>query len=329
MTRPVPPDLDEPVPVAQADRPSYVRIPAHLDLVDDPWGATDATDATDEADEAEPGRHRLAPTAAVVVTSDPQPVPRRRSRLVAWVAVAAGVVALLVVATTVILRPESDRGATGLATSAPSLVGPATGSEEATASPSAAPTPSLSPPGPTVSPTRAPAATTPPGAAGAPPPSAAGPTAGTANRGPITAYSACESNGTGVFTATFTVSFDWRHVFIDTDQNAATGYQVPDLARAFGADYMVENETLYRSTDTEWAWQRLSGSPLVAHTGGLYTWRVSRGSLGSATSVLRAVFNGSGTSPEASSPILTVGACSSDGLAGFARWGSGRWSWWG
>jgi hypothetical protein len=303
MTRPVPPDLDEAAPVAQIDRLSSMRIPAHLELVDDPWGVTDATD------EAEPGRHRLASTTAVVVASGPPPVRRRRSRLVTWVAVAAGAVALLVVVATVIRRPESRSEANPRVTDAASLIGPVTGPVETAASPSAGPTPSLSPAGTTVPPTRAPVATTQPGAGGAPPPSAPAPTVDTAVRGPIAAYSACESAGTASFTASFTVSFDWRHVFIDTDQNAATGYQVPDLTRAFGADYMVENETLYRSTDTAWAWQRLSGSPLVAHTGERYTWRVSRSSLGSATSVLRAVFNGSGTSPEASSPILTVSAC--------------------
>ncbi|GAA4672140.1 hypothetical protein [Phytohabitans rumicis] len=131
-----------------------------------------------------------------------------------------------------------------------------------------------------------------------------------AKAGPITAYSACRSTTAAVFTATFTVSFSWRHVFINTDGDTGTGYRVPTVSGGLGGDYMVENGTLYRSTGTGWSWSEVSGvSPLVGYTGGTYRWRVPLSAIGSPDRGLKVVFNGSGGSPEAYTGVLETGTC--------------------
>jgi hypothetical protein len=106
---------------------------------------------------------------------------------------------------------------------------------------------------------------------------------------------------------TFTATFAWHHVFIDSDADTGTGYRVPQVA--LGADFMVENGTLYRSTGSQWGWTAIGGaSPLVSRSGGKYRWRVPLEVL-DADGTLRSVFNGSGGSPDAYSPVLTAGAC--------------------
>lgn len=154
----------------------------------------------------------------------------------------------------------------------------------------------------------------------APPPSKSAPaaratTAGPARTaatkaasGPLTAYSACHTSSNAVYAVTFRATFTWHHVFIDTDATTATGYQVPDVG--LGADYMVEDGTLYRSTGTDWGWSAVRGtSPLVSHAGGLYRWQVPLSAVGDPSGPVRSVFNGSGGRPDAYSPVLTVAAC--------------------
>jgi hypothetical protein len=126
--------------------------------------------------------------------------------------------------------------------------------------------------------------------------------------GPLTGYSACHTSSNAVYAVTFTATFAWHHVFIDTDASTATGYRVPEVN--LGADYMVEDGTLYRSTGTNWGWSAVGGtSPLVSHAGGTYRWQVPLSAVGHPGGTLRSVFNGSGGSAEAYSPVLTVAAC--------------------
>ena len=137
---------------------------------------------------------------------------------------------------------------------------------------------------------------------------AAGTTATRAASGPLAAYSACHTSSNAVYAVTFTATFSWHHVFIDTDATTATGYRVPEVS--LGADYMVEDGTLYRSTGTKWGWSAIGGtSPLVSHAGGTYHWQVALSAVGDPGETLRSVFNGSSGSAEAYSPVLTVGAC--------------------
>ena len=180
------------------------------------------------------------------------------------------------------------------------------GAEEASA-----PTVSASPAAPTTRATAAGAAAPPTPARSTASQVAAVPAAKSSTQsGPITGYTACATASTAQFAATFTVSYSWHHVFINSDADAATGYRVPKVRNGFGADFMMENGTLYRSTGSAWGWTALGGSsPLLSSAGGTYRWRVPLNALGTPDEPLVVVFNGSGTSTEANSPVLTTGGC--------------------
>lgn len=122
-------------------------------------------------------------------------------------------------------------------------------------------------------------------------------------KAPITGYSACATPTSVTFTATFTTKYEYRHVFIDNDNDAATGYEFSD---GFGADYMIENDVLYKSAGRDWAWREVPGaSPLVSVTGGTYRWRVRPGFGGP-----RVVFNAATEAgAELSSPVVPLRKC--------------------
>jgi hypothetical protein len=120
--------------------------------------------------------------------------------------------------------------------------------------------------------------------------------------GSITSYFASNDAKNVYYQANFAASFTFQHVFIDTDGRTATGYAF----RGIGADYMIENSRLYRSTGPGWAWT-LIGS--VAGTGGatgVRSWRVPRSVLGETAASgesANVVFSGSGGPPEFSTPV--------------------------
>jgi hypothetical protein len=155
---------------------------------------------------------------------------------------------------------------------------------------------------------RAPAVT-----ASQPAPRPAAPTTATPaqpGQDPIIAYSACETAGTLRLTASYTRTYDWHQVFINTDQDTSTGYWIDGVSNGVGADYLVENEFLYRSTGIGWSWTPAAGDDLpLDRTGGTFSWQVTRIALGAATGTLRVAFGGSSTSAEAFTPVITVGAC--------------------
>ncbi|KUL22439.1 hypothetical protein ADL15_48825 [Actinoplanes awajinensis subsp. mycoplanecinus] len=134
---------------------------------------------------------------------------------------------------------------------------------------------------------------------------ASGPATAPSKAGPITAYAACSTSTAVRFTATFSVTYAYRHVFIDTDANGATGYRVPDIIGSLGAEYMIENDLLYRSTGATWSWAEVAGvKPLLSHSGGTYRWRVKPSYGG-----VRVLFNGTDGNEEVSTPILPVTIC--------------------
>ncbi len=55
---------------------------------------------------------------------------------------------------------------------------------------------------------------------------------------------------------TYTGSPSYWRVYIDTDQNASTGFAA---GSGVGADYLVEGNTLYKSTGTAWGWTQVAG----------------------------------------------------------------------
>ncbi|MFI5843928.1 hypothetical protein ACIA8K_29945 [Catenuloplanes sp. NPDC051500] len=179
----------------------------------------------------------------------------------------------------------------------PSPTGVSATPSASAATPSATPSPSASKsaaPTPSRAAAAAPAVTT-----GAP-----------AQRGPITGVSACSSGGTAVFAATFTVPFEWHHAFIDVDGNASTGYDVPDVGTRVGADYMVENDSVWESAGADWAWDEVDGSGLrFSQNGNAFRWQLPTSAIGSPGGSLRVVFNGAGGTPDVNSAVLTTGAC--------------------
>lgn len=91
-------------------------------------------------------------------------------------------------------------------------------------------------------------------------------------------------------------TYSYRHVFLDTDQRASTGYAVGGI----GADYMIENSTLYRSAGAGWSWTAVRSANQVCGNGRC-DFSVPRGDIGETKASGEAttlVFHASGASPE-------------------------------
>jgi hypothetical protein len=114
---------------------------------------------------------------------------------------------------------------------------------------------------------------------------------------PITNASVDFAAETTTFKADFNVPFSFDHVFIDTDSSTATGYQTGGV----GAEFMIENGTLYQNTDdtNTWNWTpiTLDSGPLMSSAGGHFVWQVPSSVFGS-TSSMTVVFSGTGTNPD-------------------------------
>jgi hypothetical protein len=124
----------------------------------------------------------------------------------------------------------------------------------------------------------------------------------TPSTGPITGYFAENDASNVYYEANFTTAYAYKHVFIDTDTNAATGYAYGGI----GADYMIENNQLYRHAGAGWNWTPLASTPATGGTTGITRWTVPRTTLGeTATSgeVARIVFDGSNGSTGHAAPI--------------------------
>jgi hypothetical protein len=118
---------------------------------------------------------------------------------------------------------------------------------------------------------------------------------------PALPYAASNDATKIYYSLTVAGTFTFRHVFIDTDQNAATGYAYGGL----GADYMIENGSLYRNSGGGWSWTRVA-SANQSCTGSTCTWNILRQTVGeTATSgeASNLVFQASGSSPEYRSPV--------------------------
>ncbi|MER6953045.1 hypothetical protein [Streptomyces sp. NPDC000618] len=113
-----------------------------------------------------------------------------------------------------------------------------------------------------------------------------------AGSGPLTDYSACVSSGTVTFKVTFHSAKPFYHVFIDTDGNTRTGYQLPyPSPSALGADYMIENGGLFRSRSTDWSWTETSAHPTRTVSGGTQTWVLPLSKIGSPSRTQRVEFH--------------------------------------
>jgi hypothetical protein len=114
--------------------------------------------------------------------------------------------------------------------------------------------------------------------------------------GPIHAYFAENDGNTLRYQADFNVSYAQKHVFIDTDGSSSTGYTTGGV----GADYMIENGSVYRYTGTgsSWSWTSLGTSSMTPSSSGATgttTWSIARSTIGETASsgeASRLVFHG-------------------------------------
>ena len=95
----------------------------------------------------------------------------------------------------------------------------------------------------------------------------------------ITGQTATNTATTITYRFQYTGAPTWLRVYVDADRNPATGY----AANGIGADYLLENGTLYRHAGGGWAWNVMSGA---THTGsgGTAAWTVNRADLGESAS---------------------------------------------
>ncbi len=121
--------------------------------------------------------------------------------------------------------------------------------------------------------------------------------------GPIASPAVDLTSTVASFLAQYNLPFNFYNVFVDTDLNAATGYQVAGI----GADYLIQNGAFYQNSGPGFTWTQVSGvNPLMSNTGGLYQWQVPTSSLGAGVQTIKVVFNGSGSSPDAYTSIITA-----------------------
>jgi Domain of unknown function (DUF4832)/Domain of unknown function (DUF4874) len=94
-------------------------------------------------------------------------------------------------------------------------------------------------------------------------------------RAAITGQSATNTATTVTYRYQYTGSPAWRRVYVDTDRSPATGFATAGV----GADYLLENGTLYRHLGGGWSWTPVGA---VTHPGGggTATWTVNRADLG-------------------------------------------------
>ncbi|WP_437287480.1 spherulation-specific family 4 protein [Sorangium sp. So ce406] len=121
---------------------------------------------------------------------------------------------------------------------------------------------------------------------------------------PILSPSSCLSDSVARYQATYVDPFAYRRVFINSDNDTSTGYDLPPGQPA-GVDYMIENGWLYRHTGPGWAWVLVSGvSPLLSTTDDVVVWEVPTSAFTGAATTQVVVFQGG--SPDAYSETLTV-----------------------
>jgi hypothetical protein len=94
---------------------------------------------------------------------------------------------------------------------------------------------------------------------------------------PVSGPAACLSPQLAEYRATFNSDFGHYRVFVDSDNDPATGWSLPPGLPA-GVDMLIENEFLYRYAGPGWTWERVPDvTPLVSESGGAFVWRVPVG----------------------------------------------------
>jgi len=108
-------------------------------------------------------------------------------------------------------------------------------------------------------------------------------------------------------TADFNLPYGFEHVFIDSDNNARTGW-LTSSTPSVGAEYMVENETLYKyaGSGTDWVWTVVAQITPRQFRQNTVQWRIPMSSLGNPRTSIAVAFSGNGFAPPASSRVITV-----------------------
>ena len=108
------------------------------------------------------------------------------------------------------------------------------------------------------------------------------------------------------YSADFNLAFGFQHVFIDSDNNVATGWATSSNPPV-GADYMIENDTVYRyaGSGTDWTWTIVDTiSPKIK--GYTAEWKVPVSDLTNPATTQAVVFGGNGFAPTAYSLVITL-----------------------
>ncbi|MFJ2158079.1 DUF4832 domain-containing protein [Streptomyces sp. NPDC087856] len=100
-------------------------------------------------------------------------------------------------------------------------------------------------------------------------------TASSASAATIAAPTATNDATTLTYQFTYTGSPAYARVYLDADRNSATGFAQSGV----GADYLLENGTLYQHTGTGWSWNPIASVPFSS-TGGTARWTVQRADVG-------------------------------------------------
>ncbi len=123
-----------------------------------------------------------------------------------------------------------------------------------------------------------------------------------ASNGAITATFAHNDGENLFYQANFAAPYIRTHVFIDVDTQVSTGYSFGGI----GADYMIENDRLYRSTGPGWSWTQVASTPAWVGATGTKIWSVPRPTLGENAAMgetANLVFHGSGGATEYATPV--------------------------
>lgn len=123
------------------------------------------------------------------------------------------------------------------------------------------------------------------------------------------------ANPGGTYTATsvtysadYVLPFAFRRVFIDSDNNPATGYATASTP-VIGADHVIENGTMLRFTGTaqnDWSWVVVRAvTPILS--GPTTTWQIQTSDLGTNPSTTQKVaYQGDGFAPFTYSSVITL-----------------------
>jgi hypothetical protein len=95
----------------------------------------------------------------------------------------------------------------------------------------------------------------------------------------ISGTSATNTATTVTYRFSYTGSPQFLRAYVDTDRNASTGF----AQAGTGADYLLENGSLYQHTGTGWSWT-LVRTVTFSSTGGVAQWTVNRADLGETAS---------------------------------------------